>query len=496
VSTADLQEQVTALTRELQEAREQQTATSQILKVISSSPGDLQPVFQAILQNATQLCEAKFGTMYLYENGAFRPVAVLNAPKALLEFIWQRGSFKAQPGTSLERLMQTGEVYNADETAGGAAAKFGGARSLIAVPMSKETKLIGAIIIYRQEVRPFTDKQIELVKNFAAQGVIAIENTRLLKELRESLQQQTATADVLKVISGSAFDLKLVLEALIESATRLCGATRGHILRFNGEFLVLAAAHGAWPGFTEYLSAHPLRPGPGTIAGRAAAAHRTVHVHDVLQEPGYELSELVKQQGYRTVLAVPMMREEALLGVITIPKTNVEPFTEKQIELVETFADQAVIAIENARLLNELRESLQQQTATSEVLRVISSSPGELEPVFQAMLENARRICEAEFDVLYRCEGDTLRAVAMHGAPQAFVEERRRNPLVRPPPQTALARAMATKQPVQIADVVNERHAVHDRNRLCLSSPQNGNFSNVDRRLSANSRIFTRMRAR
>jgi GAF domain-containing protein len=202
-----------------------------------------------------------------------------------------------------------------------------------------------------------------------------------------------------------------------------------------------------------------------------------------LQEPGYELSELVKQQGYRTVLAVPMMREEALLGVITIPKTNVEPFTEKQIELVETFADQAVIAIENARL-------------TSEVLRVISSSPGELEPVFQAMLENARRICEAEFDVLYRCEGDTLRAVAMHGAPQAFVEERRRNPLVRPPPQTALARAMATKQPVQIADVVNERHAVHDRNRLCLSSPQNGNFSNVDRRLSANSRIFTRMRAR
>ena len=159
----------------------------------------------------------------------------------------------------------------------------GGARTALRVPLLKDSALLGHLWAFRQEVRPFTDKQIELVTNFAAQAVIAIENARLLKELRESLQQQTATADVLKVISGSAFDLKLVLEALIESATRLCGATRGHILRFNGEFLALAAAHGAWPGFTEYLSAHPLRPGPGTIAGRAAAAHRTVHVHDVLQ---------------------------------------------------------------------------------------------------------------------------------------------------------------------------------------------------------------------
>ena len=180
------------------------------------------------------------------------------------------------------------------------------------------------------------------------------------RELNEALVRETATAEVLKVISGSAFDLKRVLEALVESATRLCGATRGHILQFNGEFLTLAAAHNAWPGFTDYLAAHPVHPGPGSIAGRAAVEHRTVHVHDVLREPGYEVSELVKQQGYRTVLAVPMMREDALLGVITILKNGVEPFTEKQIELVETFADQAVIAIENTRLLNDLNKLNQQ----------------------------------------------------------------------------------------------------------------------------------------
>src|SRR5208337_1822338 len=239
--------------------------------------------------------------------------------------------------------------------------------------------------IFRQEVRPFTEKQIELVKNFAAQAVIAIENTRLLNELRESLQQQTATADVLKVISRSTFDLQPVLEALTESATRLCGASRGHIFQFDGEFLRFAAAYGAWPGFTDYLDAHPLRPGPGTVAGKAALERHTIHVRDVMEVSGYELPELIKQQGYRTVLAVPMLREGALRGVITILKTNVEPFADKQIELVETFADQAVIAIENVRLFDEvqartreLSESLEQQTATSEVLQVISSSPGEL----------------------------------------------------------------------------------------------------------------------
>ena len=197
--------------------------------------------------------------------------------------------------------------------------------------------------------------------------MIAIENTRLLNELRESLQQQTATADVLKVISRSTFDLQSVLAALAESATRLCGASRGHIFQYEGEFLRFAAAYGAWPGFTDYLDAHPLRPGPGTVAGKAAWERRTIHVQDVTEVSGYELTELMKQQGYRTVLAVPLLREGVLRGVITILKTNVEPFTDKQIELVETFADQAVIAIENVRLFDEIQDKSRRGSKPAQV---------------------------------------------------------------------------------------------------------------------------------
>jgi hypothetical protein len=277
--------------------------------------------------------------------------------------------------------------------------------------------------------------------------------------LAEALQQQTASADVLRVISSSIFDLKAVLAALIESATWLCGATRGHVFQFDGEFLRFVAAHGAWPGFTEYLNQHPIRPGPGSVAGKAAAEHRTVHVHDVLEDPDYELGGLVRQQGYRTVLAVPMLREQALLGVLTILKTQVEPFTEKQIELVSSFASQAVIAIENARLFEEvqtktrdLEESLQQQTATSEILAAISISPGELAPLFLRILENAVRVCGAKFGTLDLYDGERFDVVASYNLPREYAETQLNKPFV-PHPKSGLGTIAVTHRPVHIEDL-------------------------------------------
>ena len=288
----------------------------------------------------------------------------------------------------------------------------------------------------------------------------------LTRERDEALEQQTATSEVLKVLSRSMFDLQPVLDTLVEKAVRISGADRG-LFRQDGDVYRVVATFGHSKEFIEIAKQNPIRQDRGSATGRAILERGTVHIHDIQADPEYRWAEdhSGEEEMHRTILAVPMLRESEITGVIVIRRIRVQPFTEKQIELVTNFAAQAVIAIENTRLFNELRqrtddlsESLEQQTATSEVLRVISSSPGELEPVFQAMLENARRICEAEFGVLYRCEGDALRAVAMHGAPQAYVEERRRNPLIRPPPQTTLGRVMATKQPVQIADIVNEPH--------------------------------------
>ena len=377
IENTRLFEEVQARTRELQESLEYQTATSDVLQVISSSLGQMQPVYETMLANALRHCDAKFGGLFRYENGAFRGVAGIGVPEGLLVSA-SAGSHRAA-NTDLEELVASRQPIhspdlrqNASYLAGDpfivGAVERGGARAALLVPLVKEHNLIGALAIYRQEVRPFTDKQIQLVQTFADQAVIAIENTRLFEaeqartkelqarsaELAQSLEYQTATSEVLGVISRSTFDLKPVLEAVVESATRLCGATRGHIFRFDGQYLRFAAAYGAWPEFMTYLETHQFSPGRGSVSTRAALERRTIHVPDVLLEPGYELGDLVKTQGYRTVLAVPMLREGALLGVIAILKTNVELFTEKQVALVETFADQAVIAIENARLFEEV----------------------------------------------------------------------------------------------------------------------------------------------
>jgi GAF domain-containing protein len=454
---------VAGLTRELREALEQQAATSEVLKVISSSPGELEPVFQATLENATRLCEAKFGVVFYYRGGTFHPAAELNTPAAYSEFIRQRGSFPPAAGSTFEHLIRTKQVINLTDAAAqgpfssNAAAKFGGARSQISVPMLKEDELIGAIAIYRQQVLPFTDKQIELVKNFAAQAVIAIENTRLLNELRESLQEQTATADVLKVISRTTFDLRAVLDILVESATRLCDTRDGFIFLPKGDVYRAAAGYGVTPEYHKHVETNPVRIDRGSVVGRAAIEERLVHVPDVLADPEYTRHEAQKIGGWRAALGVPLLREGSVVGVFFLSRTKPQPFTDKQIALVQSFADQAVIAIENARLLNELRESLERQTATSQVLQVISSSPGELEPVFESILANATRICQANFGFLHLYEnGKFQTGVARYNMPPAFADDVAKRGRFQPGPLHPLVRLAATKELLHILDYAED----------------------------------------
>jgi two-component system, NtrC family, sensor kinase len=350
----------TRLLNELREALERQTATSEVLQVISSSPGDLEPVFQAMLENATRICEADLGSMALYEDGAFRHVAAHGAPPAYAELRRREPVFRPHPETTLGRLARTKQVVHVEDvlaqpehTRGGLANRAG-ARSLIIVPMLKESELIGAIAIYRQEMRPFTEKQIELLTTFADQAVIAIENTRLLNELRESLQQQTATADVLKVISRSTFNLQVVLDTLVESAARLCEADMAAISRPKEEVFEHLTSYGYSPDHSQYMKTHPIPSGRGSLSGRTVLEGKIVQIADIRADPDYTLADRTKFN-VRTMLGVPLMREGAAIGVIVLQRSTVRPFTEKQIELATTFADQAVIAIENVRLFDEVQ---------------------------------------------------------------------------------------------------------------------------------------------
>jgi GAF domain-containing protein len=472
IENARLSQALEARNADLSEALEQQTATAEILRVISSSPTDIQPVLDTVAENAARLCEALDASIFRRDGDRL----LLVAHHGPIEF-GPVGDFSLAlvPGmTNGRSVLEARTIHVADLQAevdeypeGGETARRFGFRTALNVPLIREGVAIGSISLRRTEVQLFTERQVALLQTFADQAVIAIENVRLFTELesrngelRVALEQQTATSELLKVIERSTFDLQPVFETLAENAVRLCEARHAFIWRFDGQVLRVAAAHNISPELRAFADLNPLAPGRGSTAARAAVERRTIHIHDVQTDPEYT-SGMRQVDPMRTVLAIPMLRANELLGVIAVNRREVRPFTDSHIALLETFADQAAIAIENARLLTELQaknadltEALEQQTATSEILRVISQSPTDVEPVFDIIGERAERLCAADVSVVSRFDGELIQLVALHGLAQEGMEAVRGAFPMRSSDETVTARAFRNRSVVHVPDVL------------------------------------------
>jgi len=457
-------EEVQARTRDLSEALQQQTATAEVLKVISRSAFDLDAVLRTLVESAAKLCEAERGILFLRkENECHMATNYGFSPE--LEAFARAHPIPIDGGSTTARAAASGVAVQAadvlaDPTQGEVARQYqrlGGHRTNLGVPLKSKGETIGVFTLTRQGVRPFTEKQVELVSTFADQAVIAIENVRLFEEvqaksrdLSEALTYQTGSANILKVIASSPTKVGPVLEAIVESACELCEAYDAVLRLRAGNDLCFSAHHGP---ITTFLNNRPISR--NWTAGRAVIDRKPVQITDLLSSEGNDLpdaQELARRQGHRTILSVPLLREGESIGAITLRRIEVNPFSDKQINLLQTFADQAVIAIGNVRLFEQLNESLEQQTATSEVLETISASTGELEPIFDKMLENATRICGAKFGTMNLYEEGGFRTVALYNAPQAYIDTRLYKS-IRPHPASGLGTVEKTHRTVHIDDI-------------------------------------------
>jgi PAS domain S-box-containing protein len=459
------------LITETREALEQQTATAEVLGVINSSPGDLAPVFDALLEKALRLCESAFGILATYDGRVFRNAAFRGVPPELAEILRKRAP-RPDPGLALYRVLQGDDVVQIADIADDDAYRngipgrramvdLGGARTQLLIALRRDKTLLGIFLIFRQEVRPFTEKQIALLQNFAAQAVIAMENARLITETREALEQQTATSEVLQVINSSPGNLAPVFDAMLEKAMRLCEAAFGLFFTYDGERLHSVAQRGVPPAYAEYRAHNPvpILSRPGTGIARALITRQPLNVMDLMATEAYASGDpvvrnMVSLGGVRSILSVPLCKDEMVIGLIAIYRQEVREFSVKQVALLENFAAQAVIAMENARLLIEQREALEQQTATAEVLQVINASPGNLTPVFDAMLEKALRLCEAACGHFRTSDGELLHLAAARGVPAPYAEFLRAP--VRPAPTNPLGRLLRGDRVVVSVDAADE----------------------------------------
>jgi GAF domain-containing protein len=474
-STAVKEAEVARLARELDDAREQQRATSELLDAISQYEFQLQSVLQSVAEAAARLCHSDGAVIFQLEGGLYRFAAGYSLVPAFLKI--EEGQLIAPgPGTVIGRAAITRNVVRIDDALTDPLyekkedARVEGNRSMIGVPLMRNGEPVVVIGMGRRRVEPFGEREIELTTTFAAQAVIAIENARLLSQLRKSLEQQTATSEVLQVISRSPGDLGPVFETILQQSVRICDAKFGTLYRPEGDGLRLIASQDVPVAFAAAHEKAPIRPSPDGALAKAMQTRRTAHLSDLSATRSYSerlpaMVEAVEIAGVRSVVAVPMLKDGELLGIIAIFRQEVRPFTDKQIELLEHFAAQASIAIENARLLNELRqrttdltqrttdltEALEQQTATSDVLKVISGSPGDLQPVFDTMLANATRLCEATHGHVWAFDGEQMYAVAVRGDAQFVKWLQDHNPF-RPIPGSASERIVGGERFVHVTD--------------------------------------------